>query len=121
MEIRKVMAYMALRHADGSEPSQHSGYERVLVGELSLADVATIPHTYQIVFNDAVGEGYGMIADYCLFNCPTGGEPLRIWPLYKPVNAHAGTIPFIRQGALLLGVDVSASTIVSLQSVADTQ
>ena len=115
MSTRKITAYMALRRADGSEPHEAPSYRRVYIDDVTLPEVPLIPYNRQIAFDDVAEPGYGTITHYCLFDCPTGGEPLWVWPINSPMNAKEGTVPLVHYGKFLLGVDVSASVAVSLQ------
>lgn len=87
------------------EPARESGYARAEVEFFQPAGAAPV------MFPNSVGIGYGRVTHYAIFDRPKGGVPLRMWKLPSPVNAHAGTIPFLKGGDLFLGVDVSARCI----------
>lgn len=109
-------AYISLHRADGTEPVSASGYTRACMGEVDVWDVPELPRKHNIVFNEVMDPGFGCITEYRLYNRPEGGEALFIWTLPEPVNTHAGTIPVIRDGRLLLGMDVSAQILMNSAS-----
>ena len=100
--------YIGLLTDEGTEPPKESGYARVAVEGFAPAEDL-------VIFPDAVGPGYGNVTHYGLFDRDKGGETVSLWPLPEPVNAHAGTVPLIWGGKMLLGVDVSARVL--LQSM----
>lgn len=120
MIVKKITAYMALLHEDGTEPDAASGYARACLGKVNIIDIPQLPYKGQIVFNDVVAPGYGIISDYALYDCPEGGEALFIWELPKPLDAPEKTIPFIHQGRLFLGVDISANVKIRMPVMCDT-
>ena len=107
--MRKFDTYMGLFRADGTEPSACCGYKRTAAGEVDAWHLMEALTGKTIVFPEITDPGCGMIAGYALYNAAEGGDPLYIWWLDEPVNAHAGTVPFINNGKLLLGVDVTAN------------
>lgn len=43
---------------------------------------------------------------YALFNAPEGGTPIGVYPLEKPRLIPVGGVPILKQGVLLIGVDM---------------
>lgn len=107
--MRKFNTFVALFRADGTEPSACCGYKRAEAGAVDAWHLTEAINNRTIVFPEIKEPGCGIIAGYALYNAAEGGDPLYIWWLDAPVNAHAGTVPFIHNGKLLLGVDVSAN------------
>lgn len=110
---KTIHAYLGLLRADGTEPPRKAGYQRVDVGEADIWDIPRIPYTAQIVFPDVTAPGCGLITDYALYDRPDGGEALMVWHLPEPVDCHSGIIPFIHNGKLYRGLDVSANIMLS--------
>ena len=100
--------YIGLLRADGSEPPRESGYARVPMGDVDVWGIAKAATGDDHIFPDVLAPGWGEITAYAVYIAPEGGEKLLTWQLPKSVNCHAGTIPVIHNGKLLLGVDVSA-------------
>lgn len=105
---KTITAYIGLLRRDGTEPPREAGYKRAAAGDVDLWDIAKLPYTGQHIFPDVTAPGYGHIVEYAAYTAPEGGEPLIVWHLPEPVDCHKGTVPFIHEGRLLLGVDVSA-------------
>lgn len=108
--------YIGLLRADGTEPPKESDYARVPMGDVDVWDIAKAATTERHIFPDVPEPGWGEIPAYAVYDAPEGGEKLLEWQLPKPTNCHAGTIPLIHEGRLLLGVDVSAN--IKLHTVA---
>lgn len=100
--------YIGLLRQDGSEPPQDSGYARSPAGEVGIWDLAMAATLEDHIFPDVPEPGWGEITDYAVYDAPEGGNLMLTFGLPKSVNCHAGTIPVIHEGRLLLGVDVSA-------------
>ena len=100
--------YIGLLRADGSEPPRESGYARVPMGTSDVWGIAKAATEEQHIFPDVPEPGWGEITAYAVYDAPEGGNIMLMFGLPEPVNCHAGTIPFIHNGRLLLGVDVSA-------------
>lgn len=100
--------YAALLRADGSEPSHDSGYARSYIGEVDIFDLPVVATQNDHIFPDVPAPGWGEIVSYAVYDAPTDGNLMLVFGLPKPVNCHAGTIPVIHNGRLLLGVDMSA-------------
>lgn len=79
-----------------TEPDPSTGYARV-EGDLSQT----------IVFPPS--RGYGAITHIGVFG-ENGGLVNRL-PLPEPVDCHDGVIPFIHEGRLFRGVDVTAKVV----------
>lgn len=101
--------YIALLRADGTEPPRECGYTRVLMGEVGVWDLAKAATQEDHIFPDVPAAGWGEITAYAVYDAPEGGNLMLMFGLPKSVNCHAGTVPVIHGGRLLLGVDVSAS------------
>ena len=101
--------YAALLRADGSEPSTDSGYARSHIGEVDIFDLPVVATQNDHIFPDVAAPGWGEIVSYAVYDAPTDGNLMLVFGLPKPVNCHAGTIPVIHKGRLLLGVDVSTN------------
>lgn len=103
--------YVGLLRADGTEPDPASGYKRAIV-QGTLETVSSLLQTGQIVFPDVTEPGYGEIVCVAAWKREFGGVSLTAWPLPEAVNVHAGVVPVIHKGKLLMGVDVKARCIV---------
>ena len=110
--------FIALLRADGSEPSTDSGYTRSDMGEVDIFDLAPAVLQHNHIFSDVPAPGWGEITAYAVYDAPEGGNIMLMFGLPKPINCHAGTIPVIHNGRLLLGVDVSAEIKIHLNTVA---
>lgn len=108
--------HIALLRADGSEPPRDSGYARSPAGEVGIWDLAKVATQEDHIFPDVPEPGWGEITAYAAYDAPEGGNLMLMFGLPKPVNCHAGTIPVIHKGRLLLGVDVTAN--IELHTVA---
>lgn len=108
--------YIGLLRADGSEPPRESGYARSTVGKVDIWDLAKAATQEDHIFSDVPAPGWGEITAYAAYDAPESGNLMLMFGLSKPVNCHAGTIPVIHKGRLLLGVDVS--TKIKLHTVA---
>lgn len=103
--------YVGLLRADGTEPESSSGYKRTIVQGTSET-VAQLLQNGQIVFPDVTDPGYGEIVCVAAWKREYGGVSIAAWPLPEPVTVHAGVVPVIHKGKLLMGVDVKARCIV---------
>lgn len=103
--------YVGLLRADGTEPENASGYKRTIVQGTSET-VSQLLQNGQIVFPDVTEPGYGEIVCVAAWKREYGGVSLTAWPLPEPVTVHAGVVPVIHKGKLLMGVDVKARCIV---------
>lgn len=103
--------YVGLLRADGTEPDPASGYQRSIVQGTSET-VSQLLKAGQIVFPDVTEPGYGEVVCVAAWKREFGGVSLTAWPLPEPVNVHAGVVPVIHKGKLLMGVDVKARCIV---------
>lgn len=110
-----VAGYIGLMGVGDKEPSVEAGYARVGIGQVDLLEAPRLLNGRQIVFNEVTAPGCGLVYEIGLYNAPEGGELLYYWNLPEPVDVHAGTIPVVHNGKLLLGLDVSAN--ISLASV----
>lgn len=113
MIVKKFCFYVGLLRSDETEPPQESGYARALLKDVPWAKISDIPWDRDIVFPDVTAPGYGEVVYMALYQQPTGGKPLWVWPLPAAVNAHEGTVPVIHEGRLYLGVDVKARIILN--------
>lgn len=116
--MRNIHAYMALFRSDNSEPPRESGYTRADVGDVDIWNFPQVPYEKDIIFPDVTALGGGLITGYALYNQPEDGDPLYIWMLPEPVDCHEGIVPFIHQGKLYRGLDVSAKVILQSTAVA---
>lgn len=78
------------------EPDSGLGYSRI---EGKLGQTLAFPKAS----ND-----YGLVTGIAVYDSPTGGEPLEVVTLQKPVDISAGIIPIVRGRNLLRGADVTA-------------
>ena len=113
--------YIALLRADGTEPSPGSGYARILMGEVDVWDLAKAVTQSDHIFSDVLAPSWGEVTAYAVYDAPEGGNLMLMFGLPKPVNCHAGTVPVIHKGQLLLGVDVSAGIKLYATSASEVQ
>lgn len=109
---KKMTAYIALLHADGTEPDKASGYQRVCIGEVDAIDIPTVLQGRQIVFPDVTAPGYGYIAAITVSDWEKAGAALWVWPLPEPMDVHKGVVPVIHNGKLYRGMEVQAKAVV---------
>lgn len=88
------------------EPHPVTGYMRVQVPTVDDA-IACVSGSYPIEFDNL--NGYGWITHCAIMENATGGTPVSIVPLERPVYVEEGVVPILHKGRLLLGVDISAS------------
>lgn len=100
--------YLGLLRDDGTEPPTESGYHRVEVTTTEDAYVDTV------AFPEVRAPGYGNITDVVLYDQLQNGNIVLLLPQPSAQNVHTGIIPFVRNGQLYRGVDVSASFVASM-------
>lgn len=103
--------YVGLLRADGTEPDSSSGYKRTIV-QGTPETVSQLLQTGQIVFPDVTEPGYGEVVAVAAWHREFAGVPICAWPLPESVTVHAGVVPVIHKGKLLMGVDVKARCVV---------
>lgn len=100
--------YLGLLRSDGTEPPAESGYHRVEVTTTETAYVDTV------AFPEVRAPGYGNITDVVLYDQLQNGNIVLLLPQPFAQDVHTGIIPFVRDGQLYRGVDVSASFVASM-------
>lgn len=104
-----MLLYVGLLKEDGTEPPSGSGYIRPHTTEFD--HVPELTEFREFLFPAAVNTGYGLISSVGLYDSPDGGEPLKTLSLPGLVDVHEGVTPFLHEGKLLRGVEMSVRSL----------
>lgn len=73
---------------------------------------------FQTFLLHPAADGHNIVNAVALFDCETGGDPLKVFHLPHPVDVHAGVTPFLHNGELMRGIEIHAEARTNTEAVA---
>ena len=91
-----------------SEPGSATGYARAQFGTVDTTKQAQVANSAIIFFNETLGDGYGTVTHFGLFNSKSDTVPFFVGELTATMTVGAGFVPIFRARHLVIGLDKGA-------------